>query len=74
MISIAVDDAFKTLYLKGAPSEIATSLVQLTLEASLGDLASIEALVGKSMMRGDITPGTVLIYVVVQTMCLFETA
>ncbi|OAE32488.1 hypothetical protein AXG93_3242s1100 [Marchantia polymorpha subsp. ruderalis] len=58
VISIAVDDAFKTLYLKGAPSEIATSLVQLTLEASLGDLASIEALVGKSMMRGDITPGT----------------
>ncbi|KAL3693566.1 hypothetical protein R1sor_007217 [Riccia sorocarpa] len=58
VISTAVEDAFKTLYLKGSPPEMAASLIQLTLEASLGDLASIEALVEKSIARGDISSPT----------------
>ncbi|KAL2633859.1 hypothetical protein R1flu_005338 [Riccia fluitans] len=57
-ISASVEDAFKTLYLKGSSSEMAASLIQLTLEASLADLASIEALVEKSVARGDISSGT----------------
>lgn len=56
----AVEGAFTSLYMKRSPSETALNLITLTLDASIGDLASIEALVSKFTTKGDISHGTVL--------------
>ncbi|CAM6100082.1 unnamed protein product [Calypogeia fissa] len=58
-IKSAVEEAFTTLYLKGTPSEMASNLINLTVEACLGDLASIEELVSESMSNRTISAGTV---------------
>ena len=58
-ISEAVEGAFTSLYMKRSPSETALNLLMLTLDASIGDLASIEALVNKFTVKGDISHGTV---------------
>lgn len=55
----AVEGAFTSLYMKRSPSETALNLITLTLDASIGDLASIEALVSKFTTKGDISHGTV---------------
>lgn len=56
----AVEGAFISLYMKRSPSETALNLLMLTLDASIGDLASIEALVSKFTTKGEISHGTVL--------------
>ncbi|KAG0630533.1 hypothetical protein M758_1G185600, partial [Ceratodon purpureus] len=55
----AVEAAFTSLYMKRSPSETALNLLMLTLDASIGDLASIEALVSRFTTKGDISHGTV---------------
>lgn len=55
----AVEGAFTCLYMKRSPSETALNLLMLTLDASIGDLASIEALVSKFTTKGEISHGTV---------------
>lgn len=60
-IQTAVEEAFSSLYIQKSPAETATNLIDLTLDANLGDLASIEALVSKFMGRGDIAESTVLL-------------
>lgn len=49
-----------SLYMKRSPSETALNLLMLTLDASIGDLASIEALVSKFTTSGEISHGTVV--------------
>ncbi|KAG0620104.1 hypothetical protein M758_4G189600 [Ceratodon purpureus] len=55
----AVEGAFTSLYMKRSPSETALNLLTLALDASIGDLASIEALLIKFTGKGDISHGTV---------------
>lgn len=61
----AVEGAFTSLYMKRSPSETALNLITLTLDGSIGDLASIEALVSKFTAKGDISHGTVLEFAIV---------
>jgi hypothetical protein len=56
----AVERAFITIYIKESSSETALSLINLTLDATIGDLTSIEALVSKFTATGDISRSTVL--------------
>jgi condensin complex subunit 1 len=51
----AVERAFITIYIKESSSETALSLINLTLDATIGDLTSIEALVSKFTATGDIS-------------------
>jgi condensin complex subunit 1 len=61
----AVEGAFTSLYMKRSPSETALNLITLTLDGSIGDLASVEALVSKFTAKGDISHGTVLEFAIV---------
>ncbi len=56
----AVERAFITIYIKESSSQTALSLINLTLDATIGDLTSIEALVSKFTATGDISRSTVL--------------
>lgn len=56
----AVEGAFFTIYVKKNSFETAMNLINLTMEASIGDLASMERIVGTLVKKGDISQNTVL--------------
>ncbi|KAJ7519949.1 hypothetical protein O6H91_20G060900 [Diphasiastrum complanatum] len=55
----AVESAFRTIYIKKNPQETAASLLALTLDATVGDLAAIEMLVSNLMRSRDISSATI---------------
>eukprot|EP00250_Pteridium_aquilinum_P008672 c18119_g1_i1 orf=229-4548(+) len=56
----AVEGAFFTIYVKKNSFETAMNLINLTMEASIGDLASMEEIVGTLVKKGDISQNAVL--------------
>ncbi|XP_024390641.1 condensin-1 complex subunit CAP-D2 isoform X6 [Physcomitrium patens] len=55
----AVEGAFAALYMKPSPSETAQNLLKLALDASIGDIVCIEAIVMKLTKNGTISQSTV---------------
>ncbi|KAI5084153.1 hypothetical protein GOP47_0000322 [Adiantum capillus-veneris] len=56
----AVEAAFYTIYVKKNSFETAMNLINLTVEASIGDLASMEQIVGTLVTKGDVSQNAVL--------------
>ncbi|BAF22440.1 condensin-1 complex subunit CAP-D2 isoform X2 [Oryza sativa Japonica Group] len=55
----AVESAFITIYTKKSPTETAKSLLNLTIECSIGDLAALESLVSSLVSKGEISSNTI---------------
>ncbi|XAR69601.1 hypothetical protein NMG60_11001254 [Bertholletia excelsa] len=51
----AVENAFITIYIRKNPIETAKNLLQLAIESNIGDLASLEFIIGALVSKGDIT-------------------
>ncbi|KAL5197064.1 hypothetical protein ABZP36_000576 [Zizania latifolia] len=55
----AVENAFITIYTKKSPTETATSLLNLAIDCSIGDLTALESLVSSLVSKGEISSSTV---------------
>ncbi|CAL5071363.1 unnamed protein product [Urochloa decumbens] len=55
----AVESAFITIYTRKSPTETAKSLLNLAIDCSIGDLASLESLVSSLVAKGEISSSTV---------------
>ncbi|KAG8099187.1 hypothetical protein GUJ93_ZPchr0013g37460 [Zizania palustris] len=55
----AVENAFITIYTKKSPTETATSLLNLAIDCSIGDLAALESLISSLVSKGEISSSTV---------------
>ncbi|MCO5559135.1 hypothetical protein L7F22_012727 [Adiantum nelumboides] len=56
----AVEAAFYTIYVKKNSFETAMNLINLTMEASIGDLASMEQIIGTLVTKGEVSQNAVL--------------
>ncbi|MCO5547427.1 hypothetical protein L7F22_000876 [Adiantum nelumboides] len=56
----AVEAAFYTIYVKKNSFETAMNLINLTTEASIGDLASMEQIIGTLVTKGEVSQNAVL--------------
>ncbi|KAH7430593.1 hypothetical protein KP509_08G005100 [Ceratopteris richardii] len=56
----AVETAFYTIYVKKNPFETAMNLINLTMEASIGDLASMEEILRTLVRKGDISQNAIV--------------
>ncbi|XP_059295727.1 condensin-1 complex subunit CAP-D2 [Lycium ferocissimum] len=54
----AVENAFITIYVRKNPEETAKNLLNLAIDSNIGDLASLEFLIGALMSKGDLTSST----------------
>ncbi|XP_010312109.1 condensin-1 complex subunit CAP-D2 [Solanum lycopersicum] len=54
----AVENAFITIYVRKSPEETAKNLLNLATDTNIGDLASLEFLIGALMSKGDLTSST----------------
>jgi condensin complex subunit 1 len=55
----AVEGAFISIYIKKNSMETAANLINITIDASIGDLAALEHIVTALVTKGDITSGTI---------------
>lgn len=55
----AVEGAFISIYIKKNSMETAANLINITMDASIGDLAALEHIVTALVTKGDITSGTI---------------
>ncbi|CAN4109193.1 unnamed protein product [Withania somnifera] len=54
----AVENAFITIYVRKNPEETAKNLSNLAIDSNIGDLASLEFLIGALMSKGNLTSST----------------
>ncbi|CAN4118527.1 unnamed protein product [Withania somnifera] len=54
----AVENAFIAIYVRKNPEETAKNLSNLAIDSNIGDLASLEFLIGALMSKGDLTSST----------------
>lgn len=64
-----MEEAFLTLYLRESPDRCALNLSNLVVNASLGDLTALEALIGKFAHSMDLTPATVSLFFLLMSFC-----
>ncbi|KAF8395656.1 hypothetical protein HHK36_019606 [Tetracentron sinense] len=55
----AVENAFITIYIRKSPAETAKNLLNLAIDSSIGDLASLEFIIGALVSKGDISTSTI---------------
>nr|ATG70746.1 binding [Hesperocyparis bakeri] len=55
----AVEGAFITIYIKKNSMETASNLINITIDASVGDLAALEYIIGVLVSKGDVSSGTI---------------
>lgn len=55
----AVENAFITIYIRKNPVETAKNLLSLAIDSNIGDLASLEFILGALVSKGDITASMV---------------
>ncbi|KAG2638851.1 hypothetical protein PVAP13_2NG620100 [Panicum virgatum] len=55
----AVESAFITIYTRKSPTETASSLLNLAIDCSIGDLAALESLVSSLVSKAEISSSTV---------------
>lgn len=55
----AVEGAFISIYIKKNSMETAANLINITIDASIGDLAALEHIITALVTKGDITSGTI---------------